>query len=140
MTGLVLRRFERDLGQFLVQSLQNLLGNLQLRFDQSDGAFVDHEVGLARFGNLPGDHNQSGHGSDVARGPQHLNISKAADEAVARSTALLGATQPSSGRVALVLEPRFVGFDAPDEFLVGYGLDYAERYRHLPFVGSLNME
>ncbi len=53
-----------------------------------------------------GDHNQSGHGSDVARGPQHLNISKAADEAVARSTALLGATQPSSGRVALVLEPR----------------------------------
>ncbi len=40
----------------------------------------------------------------------------------------------------LVLEPRFVGFDAPDEFLVGYGLDYAERYRHLPFVGSLNTE
>lgn len=40
----------------------------------------------------------------------------------------------------LVLEPRFVGFDAPDEFLVGYGLDYAQRYRHLPFVGSLSTE
>ncbi len=40
----------------------------------------------------------------------------------------------------LVLKPRFVGFDAPDEFLVGYGLDYAERFRHLPFVGSLNTE
>lgn len=38
---------------------------------------------------------------------------------------------------ALTLEPRFVGFDAPDEFLVGYGLDYAEQYRHLTFVGSL---
>lgn len=37
----------------------------------------------------------------------------------------------------LDLEPRFVGFDAPDEFLVGYGLDYAEQYRYLPFVGSL---
>lgn len=34
-------------------------------------------------------------------------------------------------------EPRFVGFDAPPAFLVGYGLDYAEAYRHLPFVGRL---
>jgi hypoxanthine phosphoribosyltransferase len=34
-------------------------------------------------------------------------------------------------------EPRFVGFDAPREFLVGYGLDYDEKYRHLPFVASL---
>ncbi len=38
---------------------------------------------------------------------------------------------------ALTLEPRFVGFDAPDEFLVGYGLDYDQQYRHLGFVGSL---
>lgn len=34
-------------------------------------------------------------------------------------------------------EPKFVGFDAPPDFLVGYGLDYAEDYRHLPFVGRL---
>ena len=32
---------------------------------------------------------------------------------------------------------RFVGFDIPSEFVVGYGLDYAERYRDLPFVGVL---
>lgn len=31
----------------------------------------------------------------------------------------------------------YVGFDIPDEFVVGYGLDYAERYRNLPFVGVL---
>jgi hypoxanthine phosphoribosyltransferase len=31
-----------------------------------------------------------------------------------------------------------VGFTVPDEFLVGYGLDYAERYRNLPFVGILS--
>ena len=31
-----------------------------------------------------------------------------------------------------------VGFDIPDEFVVGYGLDYAERYRDLPYVGTLN--
>lgn len=31
----------------------------------------------------------------------------------------------------------YVGFDIPDEFVVGYGLDYAEKYRNLPFVGTL---
>jgi hypoxanthine phosphoribosyltransferase len=39
--------------------------------------------------------------------------------------------------VALDREPRWVGFDAPSEFLVGYGLDYGEDFRHLPFIGSL---
>jgi hypoxanthine phosphoribosyltransferase len=32
---------------------------------------------------------------------------------------------------------RFVGFDAPNEFLVGYGLDHAEHFRHLPYIASL---
>ena len=32
---------------------------------------------------------------------------------------------------------RFVGFDAPEEFLVGYGLDHAEDFRHVPYVASL---
>ncbi|RMB69260.1 hypoxanthine phosphoribosyltransferase [Corynebacterium macginleyi] len=31
-----------------------------------------------------------------------------------------------------------VGFDIPNEFVIGYGLDYAERYRDLPFVGTLH--
>lgn len=33
--------------------------------------------------------------------------------------------------------PRFRGFDAPEEFLVGYGLDHAENFRHLPYIASL---
>ena len=32
---------------------------------------------------------------------------------------------------------KYVGFDIPTEFVVGYGLDYAEKYRNLPFVGTL---
>jgi hypoxanthine phosphoribosyltransferase len=32
---------------------------------------------------------------------------------------------------------RFLGFDAPHEFLVGYGLDHAENFRHLPYIVSL---
>lgn len=34
-------------------------------------------------------------------------------------------------------EARFVGFDAPKTFLVGYGLDHAEDFRHLPYIASL---
>jgi hypoxanthine phosphoribosyltransferase len=34
-------------------------------------------------------------------------------------------------------EARWVGFDCPNEFVVGYGLDHAENFRHLPFIGSL---
>jgi hypoxanthine phosphoribosyltransferase len=36
------------------------------------------------------------------------------------------------------IEPRYVGFEIPDEFVVGYGLDYAERFRHLDCIGILS--
>ena len=36
------------------------------------------------------------------------------------------------------VEADYVGFDIPDYFVVGYGLDFAERYRNLPFVGVLH--
>ncbi|WP_112134119.1 hypoxanthine phosphoribosyltransferase [Glycomyces dulcitolivorans] len=35
---------------------------------------------------------------------------------------------------------KYIGFDIPNEFVVGYGLDYAERYRELPFIGVLKPE
>lgn len=34
----------------------------------------------------------------------------------------------------------YIGFDIPNEFIIGYGLDYAEKYRELPFVGVLKRE
>jgi hypoxanthine phosphoribosyltransferase len=38
------------------------------------------------------------------------------------------------------LKVRYKGFDIPSAFVVGYGLDYAERYRNLPFVATLKPE
>jgi len=60
---------------------------------------------------------------------------------------ILAARRPKSLAVCALLDkhladplpftPRFVGFDAPNEFLVGYGLDHAENFRHLPYIASL---
>ncbi len=41
------------------------------------------------------------------------------------------------GRQEVKLEPDFVGFEIPNEFVVGYGLDYHDAYRNLPFVAAL---
>jgi hypoxanthine phosphoribosyltransferase len=38
------------------------------------------------------------------------------------------------------IDCRYVGFECPDEFIVGYGMDYAERYRNLPYIGVLKPE
>lgn len=42
------------------------------------------------------------------------------------------------GKIQTRLPVKFVGFEIPDEFVVGYGLDYKQTYRNLPFVGVLN--
>ena len=38
------------------------------------------------------------------------------------------------------IEPDYLGFEVPDEFVVGYGLDYDEKYRNLPYVGVLKSQ
>ena len=60
----------------------------------------------------------------------------------------LRGTGPESLKVAVLLrkqgrqvepvEPDFVGFPIPDVFVVGYGLDYNDEHRHLPFIGRLD--
>ena len=35
---------------------------------------------------------------------------------------------------------KYQGFEVPDEFIVGYGIDYAEKYRNLPYIGILKRE
>jgi hypoxanthine phosphoribosyltransferase len=57
-----------------------------------------------------------------ARGPASLEV-----------CALL--TKPSRRKVDL--PARYIGFEIPDRFAIGYGLDHAERYRNLPFVAAL---
>ncbi len=63
---------------------------------------------------------------------------------------ILQAREPKSVRLCTLFDkpdrrtanvkPDYVGTVVPDEFIVGYGLDYAEKYRNLPFVGVLKPE
>lgn len=46
--------------------------------------------------------------------------------------------KPSRRRVDVSV--KYIGFQVPDEFIVGYGIDYAERYRNLPYVATLKPE
>ena len=53
---------------------------------------------------------------------------------------LAAAPHPVNAASAVEIEADYVGFDIPDLFVVGYGLDFAERYRNLPFIGVLRPE
>ena len=60
---------------------------------------------------------------------------------------LLLGRNPNSVKICTLLDkperrkadivPNYKGFEVPDEFVVGYGLDYAEKYRNLPYIGVL---
>ncbi|MFF2020051.1 MULTISPECIES: hypoxanthine phosphoribosyltransferase [Paenibacillus] len=57
----------------------------------------------------------------------------------AKSVSVVTLFDKPAGRT-VNLEAEYTGFVLPDEFVVGYGLDYAERYRNLPYVGVLKPE
>lgn len=55
----------------------------------------------------------------------------------AASIAICTLLDKKARRAVEGLEIRYMGFDCPNEFIVGYGIDYAERYRNLPYVAAL---
>ena len=61
----------------------------------------------------------------IAREPESISICALLDKPARRRSQIA---------------PDYVGFICPDEFIVGYGLDYAERYRNLPYIGVLKPE
>ncbi len=63
-----------------------------------------------------------------------LRTLRARDPASLEVCALL--TKPERRKVEL--PARYIGFEIPDRFAIGYGLDHAERYRNLPYVAALN--
>jgi len=69
-------------------------------------------------------------GQTLARLVEHLTHKGAAS---VRTCVLLR----KIGRQTIAVEPDYVGFEIPNKFVIGYGLDFADDYRHLPFIGVL---
>lgn len=63
----------------------------------------------------------------LAKGPASLKVCTLLDK-------------PARRKPGITLVPDYVGFTIPNEFVVGYGLDFNEHYRNLPFVGVLKPE
>jgi hypoxanthine phosphoribosyltransferase len=63
------------------------------------------------------------------RGPASVEIATLLDKKAVRK-----------GKELEDMGARYTGFECPDEFVVGYGLDYQGRYRNLPFIGALRPE
>ncbi len=57
----------------------------------------------------------------------------------AKSVKIAAMLSKPSRRVVPV-DVNYLGFEIPDEFVIGYGLDYAEKYRNLPFIGVLSRD
>ena len=63
----------------------------------------------------------------MSKGPASLKICTLLDK-------------PERRKPGITLKPDYVGFTIPNEFVVGYGLDYNEHFRNLPYVGVLKPE
>jgi hypoxanthine phosphoribosyltransferase len=86
--------------------------------------------------------------TDIA-GKDVLIVEDIIDSGLTLSWLLKNLTARSPGSIEIVtllrkpdavkvdIEVNYVGFDIPNEFVVGYGLDYAEKYRDLPYIGRL---
>jgi len=85
----------------------------------------------------------------VLKGKQILLVEDIVDtgKTLNRLLSVLAARKPKSLEICALLhkhiavnlghEVRFVGFDCPKDFIVGYGLDHAENFRHIPYIASL---
>jgi len=109
-------------------------------------------MSLSYYGSNHGD-DPNAHitkGSDIdIKGRHVLLVEDIVDTGMTLSYLLryLQGQEPASLKVCALLDKTvrrltdvkldYVGFEAPDEFLVGYGLDYMEKYRNMPFIGIL---
>ena len=67
-------------------------------------------------------------------------VKKALGEMNPASLKIITMLDKPSRRVIKEMQPEYVGFTIPDEFVVGFGLDYDEEYRNLPYVGVVKEE
>lgn len=117
-----------------------------------------HQIGLIRASSYPGTATTAGeliiedHLLPDIRGRAVLLLDDILDTGQTLSKIIdhltsKGATEVRScvllhkiGRQTVAISPDYRGFEIPNEFVIGYGLDYNDHYRHLPYIGILPEE
>ncbi len=74
---------------------------------------------------------------DILDSGQTLNFLLEHLKTLGTASVRAGVLLRKQGTQKVALEPEFCGFAIPDEFVIGYGLDYNDEYRHLPYIGVL---
>jgi hypoxanthine phosphoribosyltransferase len=143
----------RNLQPFTVVGV--LTGSLMFLADLVRQLDLPHRIGLIQASSYRGDATSPGDLriapemlSDI-RGRHVLLLDDILDtgQTLARLVAHLQSLEPASIRSAVLLrkrgrqlvpfEPDYCGFDILDAFVVGYGLDFNDEFRHLPYIGIL---
>lgn len=75
---------------------------------------------------------------DILESGRTLNYARGVLEERGAASTHIAVLLEKPGKRVLELSADFVGFTIPDRFVVGYGLDYANYYRELPFIGALD--
>ncbi len=158
-----IERRGRQLGNEIIQAYQDsvpmfvcsLKGAYPFLADLTRCVSVDHEVDFMAVSSYGGGKQSSGvvkiekdlkaniTGRDVILVEDIIDTGLT----IANIMDLLQTRQPRSIRVAALLDKKsarvnevplhYTGFEIPEEFVIGYGLDYDEKYRNLPFVGIM---
>jgi hypoxanthine phosphoribosyltransferase len=133
-----------------------LTGSLMLVADLMRRIEAPHQLGLLQASSYRGnattpgelrintDHLPSLAGRDVLLIDDILDTGRTLSALVARVSSLgpcrvrTAVLLWKKSRTVVDLRPDYVGFEIPDEFVVGYGLDHNGEYRHLPYIGVIS--
>ncbi len=77
---------------------------------------------------------------DILESGRTLSFSRKLMEERGASSVKIAVLLEKPGKRVIEINADFTGFKVPDQFVVGYGLDHANRYRELPFIGILGSE
>jgi hypoxanthine phosphoribosyltransferase len=147
------RQISADYGDSVPLLVAVLKGAYVMMSDLSRAVSVHHEVDFLQAASYGGGFESSGNvrlvfdGKTDVRGRHVLLVEGVVDSGLTLSFLMkhLEAREPASVKVATLLDKApcrkievplaYVGFRIADEFVIGYGMDVAEKFRNLPFVG-----
>lgn len=129
---------------FLAELIKYINLDIQIDFMKVSSYSGAHSTGSVR---ILSDTSNSLRGRDVIlvedivdTGLTITEVYRVLEAKGANSISICTLCDKKEARVYNTINPRYIGFEIPDKFIVGFGLDYNELYRNLPYIGVLKKE